>query len=136
MARNTKQMQQLSGLRDRLQGQIAQTLKTLEALQNQLLGVEASMKALGSPSGAAPPLRRNVKRTVMELVQEAGRAGITAAEIVERAASKGRQLAQPSVSSLLSRFKRDGALTFDGERYYPAGPPTPQEPPLKIVKTG
>lgn len=135
MARVTVQMRKLVELKERIQGQIGQHQRTIEALQNQLLGVDASLKALGTNGGASPPPRRNVKRTVMEVVQDAGKAGVTSFEVVERAAAKGRQLERGSVSSLLSRFKREGALTFDGERYYPAVPSAPQEPPLKIVKT-
>jgi hypothetical protein len=135
MARKKVQMQKLIDLRERLQGNIAQHQKAMEALQNQLLGVEASIRALSTDGNAAAPKSRNVKRTVMELVNEAGKLGVTAAEIVERAFAKGRTLERPSVSSLLSRFKREGALTFDGERYFPATIVSPPESPLKIVKT-
>ena len=50
-----------------------------------------------------PPRRRkNVKKTVMEFVDVAGSAGVTAAEVVERARTIGRELDRGSVSSLLS----------------------------------
>lgn len=70
----------------------------------------------------------------MELVDVAGSAGVTAAEIVDRARTLGRELDRGSVSSLLSKFKSQGALTFDGERYYPASKaPPPDSPPLRVV---
>lgn|SRR5262245_61032520 len=134
MARMSEQMQKLIELKDRLAATIAQHQKAIEAFQNQLLGVEQSIKALSLAPGASPPPRRNVKRAVLGIIQEAGVAGVTPTEVVDRAAAKGRELNRDSVSSLLSRFKRDGVLTFDGERYFPAGQ-APQEPPLKIVKT-
>lgn len=134
MARKTEQMQRLTELRDRLTATIAQHQRAIEAFQNQLIGVEAAIRALNAGSGDTPPPRRNVKRAVLEIVQEAGRVGVTAAEVIDRAAAKGRSLNPGSVASLLSRFKQEGTLTFDGERYYPAGPQAPQEPPLKIVK--
>jgi hypothetical protein len=133
--RKTENMKKLTELRDRLIATIAQHQRAIEAFQNQLAGVDAAIKAVSSEDGALPA-RRNVKRTVMEIVQEAGRAGVTSYEVVEKAAAKGRTLERGSVSSLLSRFKREGTLTFDGERYYQAAPHAPQEPPLKIVKAG
>lgn len=133
MARNTENMQKLMELRERLSGEIGRHQQAIEALKNQLIGVDQAIKTLGPDLGAAP--RRNVKKTVMEVIQEAGKAGITASEAVDRAAAKGRTLERPSVSSLLSRFKREGALTFDGERYYSAASQAP-ETPFKIVKSG
>lgn len=129
MARITIQMQQLTELRDRLMLQIGAHQRQMEALQNQLLGVEASIKALGNaPKGSSD---RNVKGIVLEIVREAATVGVTAAEVIGRAAAKGRQLKATSVSSLLSRFKSEGTLRFDGERYFVA---LPQEPPVKLVK--
>jgi hypothetical protein len=129
MARITIQMQQLTELRDRLMAQISQHQRQMEALQNQLLGVEASIRALSNaPKGSSD---RNVKGIVLDLVREAGAVGVTAAEVIGRAAAKGRQLKATSVSSLLSRYKAEGALRFDGERYFitPAA-----EPFVKLIK--
>ena len=134
MARNKEQMQRLTELRERLGATIAQHQRAIEAFQNQLLGVEAAIKALNASPGTAPPPQRNVKRAVLDIVHEAGRVGVTAAEVIDRAAAKGRELNPGSVASLLSRFKQEGALTFDGERYYQAAPSSLQDPPLKIVK--
>jgi hypothetical protein len=128
MARITAQMQQLTELRERLMAQIGIHQRQMEALQNQLLGVEAAIKALNNaPKGSSD---RNVKGMVLEIVREAGNVGVTAAEVIGRAAVKGRQLKATSVSSLLSRYKAEGALRFDGERYFIATP----EPPVKLVK--
>jgi hypothetical protein len=135
MARITQQMQRLTELKERLTATIAQHQRAIEAFQNQLLGVEASIRALNSTAGATPPPRRNVKRAVLEIVQEAGTVGVTASEVMDRASAKGRTLNASSVASLLSRFKQEGILKFDGERYTLAAPQAPQEPPLKIVKT-
>lgn len=135
MARNKEQMQRLIELKERLAAAIEQHQRAIEALQNQMVGVNAAIKVFGAEPGAVPAPRRNVKRTVLEVVQEAGRIGVTASEVISRAAAKGRALNAGSVASLLSRFKQDGVLIFDGERYFPAPPQAPQEPPLKIVKT-
>lgn len=134
MARTTAQMQRLIELRERLVATIASHQRAIEAFQNQLIGVEQAMKALNAVAGTAPPPRRNVKKSVLEIVHEAGRVGVTASEVIDRAAAKGRILNPNSVASLLSRFKQDGVLRFDGERYYTTTPQTPQEAPFKIVK--
>jgi hypothetical protein len=127
MARITAQMQQLTELRERLMSQIAQHQRALEALQNQLLGVEASMKALSNAPKTSSD--RNVKSIVLEIVREAGGVGVTASEVIARAAVKGRQLKSTSVSSLLSRYKSEGTLRFDGERYFIS---SPQESSFKV----
>jgi hypothetical protein len=135
MSGKREQMQKLMELKERYGATIAQHQRAIEALQNQLVGVDAAMRALGAEGGMPPTPRRNVKRTILEVVQEAGKAGVTASEVISRAAAKGRTLNAGSVASLLSRMKQDGVLTFDGERYCLAGVQGPQEPPLKIVKT-
>jgi CRP-like cAMP-binding protein len=135
MTRNREHMHKLTELRDRLMGEIGRHQQAIEALKHQLSGVDQSMKALGGDAGAGPSRRTNVKRTVMEVIHDASRVGVTAVEVVDRAAAKGRSLDRASVSSLLSRLKRDGTLTFNGERYFEVPPSTP-ETPLKIVKSG
>jgi hypothetical protein len=129
-------MKNLLDLRDQLAAKIAETERGLDALKNKLLGIDAAISTLrGSALGSEPPRpRRNVKRTVMEAVQDAGKAGVTVSDVIERAAAKGRTLERGSVSSLLSRFKREGVLTFDGERYHPVQPVASEPTPtLKIV---
>jgi hypothetical protein len=136
MARVSEQMERLIELKERLLANIAQHQKAIEAFQNQLLGVEMSMRSLGAAAGANPAPRRNVKKTVLEIIHEAGRVGVTATEVRDRATAKGRMLNANSVASLLSRFKQDGVLTFDGERYNLVSHASANEsPPLKVVRT-
>ena len=134
-SRNREQMEKLTELKERISSTIGQHQRAIEALHNQLIGVDAAITALGAVRGTAPKARRNVKSTVLEVVQEAGKIGVTATEVINRAAAKGKALNASSVASLLSRFKQEGVLTFDGERYFTATQIT-QDPPLKIVKTG
>jgi hypothetical protein len=124
-------MQRLEELRAMLLAEISEKERGLHFLQNKLLGVDAAIAAVnGSITGlnSAPPpsRRRNVTRTVMEVIEEAGSNGVTAAEVIERAAARGKSLDRASVSSLLSRNKREGLLTFDGERYHVATSQGPQ----------
>jgi hypothetical protein len=58
-----------------------------------------------------------LKEIILDLYGEAGEAGLTTTECVQAAAKRGVTLQPPSVSSTLSRFKGDGVLMYDGERY-------------------
>jgi hypothetical protein len=137
MAKTRADMQRLGELRARLVAEIAERERGLHALQNKLLGIDAAIAAIngdttGLNSSVPTSRRRNVTRTVMEIIEEAGANGVTAGEVLDRAAAKGKTLDRASVSSLLSRNKREGLLTFDGERYHVASSQGPQ-PTLKVV---
>jgi len=137
MPKVSANMQKLHDLRDGVLVELRQRERDIEALRNRLKGIEASMAALGGePVIGSQRRNRNVKKTVMDLIIDAGHAGITAVEIVERAAIAGRRLDRPSVSSLLSRLKREGVLSFNGERYFPvSGREVENVPGLKVVNT-
>lgn len=135
MAKTRADMQRLEELRERLLADIATQDRALQALQNKLAGVDAAIAAMrgtAAPADHTPSRRRNVTRTVMEIIEESGTNGVTVGEVLERAAVRGKELDRASVSSLLSRNKREGLLTFDGERYHVASPHGPQ-PTLKVV---
>lgn len=115
--------------------------RQLDAEINQLMVRRAEIDLIiargkgeveGTPTNEPPKRRRNVKKTVMELVDVAGSSGVTAGEIVERARTLGREFDRGSVSSLLSKFKGQGALIFDGERYYPIPKSPPPDDPHKL----
>jgi hypothetical protein len=135
--RVTVTTQKMQEGREALLIDISQRERELEALRNRLKGYDAAMAAATGtsvPPGPRRRTRRNVKGTVMDMIVEAGTAGVTAHEIVDKAAAGGRQLDRPSVSSLLSRLKREGVLSFDGERYHQANArEVENSPSLKIV---
>lgn len=130
MAKANPQMQKLLDQRARLAAEI-------EAMRNKLAGIDMAIVTLRGDvpdTGAgAPSPRPNVKGTMLSVIQEAGKAGVTASEVVERANAMGRALDRGSVSSLLSRFKREGLLTFDGARYFPAEPK--DQPTVRLLKS-
>jgi hypothetical protein len=137
MPKVSANMQKLCDLREGVLVELRQREREIEALRNKLKGVDAAIAAVGGqPQAAATRRNRNVKQTVMELIVDAGQKGITAIEVVERAAIAGRQLDRPSVSSLLSRLKREGVLSFNGERYFPASSREVENAPgLKVVNS-
>jgi hypothetical protein len=125
-------MKMLEERRRQIDGEINQLM--VRRAEIDLMLARSRGEAESTPTNEPPRRRRNVKKTVMELVDMAGSAGVTAAEVVDRACTIGRELDRGSVSSLLSKFKGQGALTFDGERYYPVSKAPPPDPhPLRVV---
>ena len=106
-------MKNAEALRDQLKAKIAE-------LQQQLQGVEMAIRAMRGESAApvrtrAP--RSNVKNYILTLLEEAAERGLNAARAVEIAESRGDALERGTVSSLLSRLKSDGVVTYDGNLY-------------------
>lgn len=102
----------------------AKMVAELEALKNKIGGVDIAISVLEGHSNVAPaqvvsPTGRKpkTKKVVLDMLGEAGISGLVATEAVERAASRGISLERGTVSSLLSRFKRDGLVEYDGDRY-------------------
>lgn len=112
MAKAKEQMDKLLAERDRLAAQIA-------GLQHELAGLDRAIRVLkgehGAPLAAKP--RVAVKDVVLGLLDEFRETGLSAGETVERAYEREIALDRASVSSLLSRLKREGILTFDGSKY-------------------
>jgi hypothetical protein len=115
----------------------SQLVTQLKEFQDRLAELNLAISLLTGeseePASEPQRRRRHVKTTVMELIAGSGQTGVTAAEIVEQARSRGRELDRPSVSSLLSKLKADGVLTFDGERYFQVASSNPEPSMLKVV---
>lgn len=131
--RGSSQMKALRDLEARLKREI-------EALQNQLLGVQQAIKALGgettpddvAPGAAVPPRRKPpspIKDAVLGLLADHKEAGLTVGEVIEMSEARGRSLDRASVSSLLSRLKRENVLTSDQSGKYRIIPPAPAPEP-------
>lgn len=114
MAPRKQEMQLLVEQRDRL-------LREIEAIKNKVAGLEMAISLLSGedhPSAhATEPRRQNVKATVLDLLREVGTTGLNATSAVEIARRRGILLDRGTVSSLLSRLKRDEVVAYDGERY-------------------
>lgn len=113
MTTKVQAMKHAEALRDRLKAQISE-------LQQQLAGVEMTIRAMrGEPAtpvrSRAP--RSNVKGYILALLEDAQARGLNAAMAVEIAEARGETLERGTVSSLLSRFKADGVVTYDGSVY-------------------
>jgi DNA-binding transcriptional regulator LsrR (DeoR family) len=120
-----------------------QLLSEIEALKNKVAGLEMAIGLLGgetvsSTADAGSPARRiNVKATILDLLKEVGTTGLNAATTVEIAARRGIELDRASVSSLLSRLKREGTVNYDGEKYrLPEFEHQAQRPAVSVVRGG
>jgi hypothetical protein len=118
-------MKNLEAILAQYKAKIEEKEKELAALRSELVGFQKAYDALKNRSSpdiasAIPPLRpprANVKQTVLDLLREQGAEGLNAATAVELAAKRNEVIHQPTVSSLLSRFKNDGVAVYDGKVY-------------------
>jgi hypothetical protein len=111
-------------------------LKQQEALQNQLIGINRAISLMGG-DGEIQPERpqarervRNMKDTVLGLLSEAGESGLTVIQVLEKSLRHGVHLERNSVSSLLSRLKREDVLEMTDGRYF-VKKPSPTQTTVK-----
>ena len=113
MANARDQMKMIEGELERIRSEIARLRaqeEVLVALQKKMSG-EVAAPAARKRSGAVKPL-------VIDIMREAGFTGATTAEVDEMVRRSVPTVAKDTVGSVLSRLKSDGALIYDGERYY------------------
>jgi hypothetical protein len=121
MSRKNEQMKKLIEDRDRL-------AKQIETLTWELKGMDRAIAAMKgeTPSpqegGERKQRTRNVKETVLSLVQRAGQGGLNVNELLIAAQRENVHLERGTVSSLLSRFKRDSVLEMKEGRYFLSRP--------------
>lgn len=124
--------------RDMIDAELSRIRAEIERLKAQeeiLLGLRAKINGEASP--VARKRSPNIKPLVLDIMHQVGFTGATSAEVDEIVRCKVPTVAKDTVGSVLSRLKSDGALTFDGERYYERQfapkPEAPFEGPLRAV---
>jgi fructose-1-phosphate kinase PfkB-like protein len=99
----------------------------LQSIREQIAILRAQEKVLsdllsemnGQPAKAVVRQRSpSIKPLVLDIMARVGQAGATTKEVDEAVRANVPTVAQDTVGSVLSRLKADGALVFDGERYY------------------
>ena len=97
----------------------------LQAIRDQMATLKAQEKVLtdllAEMSGQAKPARKRspaIKPLVLDFMAKAGEAGATSKEVDEAVRANVPTVAQDTVGSVLSRLKSDGALVYEGDRYY------------------
>lgn len=129
MANARDQMKTIEAELQRVRSEI-DNLRVEEALLLKLLvkmGVAPETKQEAKPRSRSA----NVKPVVLDVMREAGALGMTTADVDLLVREKVPTVAKDTVGSVLSRLKSDGALIYDGERYYERQlAPKPQQPPF------
>ena len=95
-------------------------LADIEALKNKIAGLEMAITLLSKDVDgvlAAEAPKGNLKATIIDLLKEAGTAGLNATSAVEFAARKGLKLNRGSIASNLSRMAKDKTIIYDGDKY-------------------
>lgn len=101
---------------DHIQSMIEKHLREVDKLRAQeSLLLEMLDERPVPPVGRAQ--KGSVKTMVLDLLEEAGATGLNATTAVGMAEKKGLHLERGSVSSLLSRLKNDGVVSYDNDVY-------------------
>lgn len=123
MARMKEEIKKLEEERSRLDARIAELENNLFSLKGERSGLDRALAILAGRETAAETTprkerARGVKETVLAAVQNAGKDGITVGQLLDRTQREGIHLERGTVSSLLSRFKREGVLEMEDGRYF------------------
>lgn len=115
--RASDNMKVLTDRRDRLKAE----LETIKARLDEVEGLIRLMTGQPVPEHAAPEQRikrGSIKTALLDLAAEAAETGLSVTDCLERAKPRlGVDLDRASVSSMLSRFKKEDVMVFDGTRY-------------------
>jgi hypothetical protein len=106
-------MQKVIEQRDQLQKQV-------EGLRLKIEGLNIAIELLneGAPDESEQRARQeHVTDRLIELLREVGTKGLNARTVADIAADRGLPLKRQSVSSLLSRLKKDGTVVYENGRY-------------------
>jgi hypothetical protein len=113
-------------------------VKQIEALHGELRGMDRAIAVMkgeaASPQEAErKPRTKNVKDTVLSFVEKAGQEGLNVNELLLAAQRVNIHLERGTVSSLLSRFKRDNILDMRDGRYF-LQRPTPNAGEVEVIR--
>ena len=102
---------------NKLEAERARLSRQIEALQNELRGLDRAI-ALCRVDGTEPKQRaKNVKDTVQKIVEDAGLIGATVDDVVASALNVGVHLERQTVAANLSRGKAAGTYELRDGRY-------------------
>ena len=127
-----KDMRLVEAELERVRREIVQ-LKIEEATYERLLQKMASEQL---PAGTARVRSPNVKPMVLSVMHQVAAKGATSSEVDEIVRQNVPTVGKDTVASVLSRLKGDGALVFDGERYYEKqfAPDGGTIPSIRVIK--
>lgn len=118
MANARDQMKMIEAELERVRNEI-EKLRVEEALLLKMMGKMTGTPVKEQDTRQVSRTRSpNVKPVVLDIMRSAGPKGATSAEVDEQVRTIVPTVAKDTVGSVLSRLKADGALVYDGERYY------------------
>lgn len=129
-------------MKDRLLKERDALIRDKEAIENRILGLERAIALIGDDASTIASVqhgrRTATKGIVLDLLRDVGTTGLNAITAVDLASQRGVTLDRASISSLLSRLKKDDVVAYDGERYRlkefaPASPQSPHAGPNVII---
>jgi hypothetical protein len=96
-------------------------LKEMEAIKNQITGLERAISLIEGDDESAVAAKRSrrgtAKSLLLDMLREVGTTGLNASSASEMASRRGAVLARGTAASNLSRMKADKLVVYDGERY-------------------
>jgi hypothetical protein len=119
-----------------LDEEIARLDAEILRLQAERAGLIRAKELLGGVSAepAAPRKRASsVKPLVLDYLKAVGVKGATTAEVDATVRMMVPEVAKDTVGSLLSRLKSQGALVYEGDRYYEAKFAPSLRNPFRVV---
>lgn len=134
MASARDQMKMIEAELERVRSEI-ERLRIEESVYLQL---QAKLSGVPAPIERTRTRSPSVKPVVLDIMNEMGPAGATTTEVEQRVRMQVPSVAKDTVASVLSRLKSDGALVYEGERYFekryaPVRPDSPFERGVRTV---
>jgi hypothetical protein len=97
----------------------AKLMVEFEALKNKISGLDLAIRLIADQVNRQDAFvgRETITKTVRDLLSKAGAQGLDAKSIADSAEAQGFNVNRSSLSSLLSRMKRNGELVYRQRRY-------------------
>lgn len=109
---------------EKLREELARVMGDMRALEGQRDGLLMAIQVVTDQPTTAPATSETVKKRhgpikdiVLRLLSENAERGLVSLEIVDLAKAQGIELERNSVSSMLSRFKRDNIVEHKDGKY-------------------
>lgn len=112
MAKASEQMKMIDAELQRIRDE----MERLRIEEGVLLRMKAKMSGEALPDKR--PRSRSVKPVILDIMHEVGPTGATTAEVDAKVKLVVPTVAKDTVGSILSRLKSEGALVYEGDRYY------------------
>ncbi len=130
-----KESKQMSIIKTQLEA-VRTQIERLRVKEETLMELLRELAGEPAPIEAQPRKRAaSVKPHVLDFMREVKERGATTVEVDNAIRTLNPTVAKDTVGSVLSRLKSEGALVYDGERYFEKkyAPQRPFDPILRAV---